>query len=131
MNISELNELIQLEKNKKNISVKEISDGHHSFDELYRNRMILFCTLCNCFPDISWKSKKHYNEETDPMFNGDFIAGINTPKGVATYHFKIKYWDLFKVKELDRALPYDDYSNDEVMVRIMSLGPNNTKKRYK
>jgi len=34
--------------------------------------------------------KKHFNEENVPMFNGCFIVGINTPEGVATYHFIIK-----------------------------------------
>ena len=58
MNIEEINSLIQKEKNAKNISVKDVSDGHHTFKELYKNRLILFCTLCNCFPYRAWKSKK-------------------------------------------------------------------------
>ena len=55
------------------------------------------------------------------MFNGDFIAGINTPEGIATYHIKLKYWDLFDIPEIDRAPKYDNYTPDEVMSRILSL----------
>ena len=55
------------------------------------------------------------------MFGGNFIAGINTPEGVVTYHIKLKYWDLFEVLELERAPKYDNYSSNEVLQRIQSL----------
>ena len=90
--IDEINNIIQENKLLRIISTKDISDGHHTFGELYKNRIILFCTLCNLLPDISWKSKKHYDEENDPMFSGDFIAGINTPQGIATYQIKLQYF---------------------------------------
>lgn len=129
MNIKEVNSLLQKEKRDGNISVKEVSDGHHTFEELYKNRLILFCSLCNCFPNLSWKSRKHFDNENDPMFDGDFIAGINTPQGIATYHFKLEYWDLFEVPEIDRAPKYDNYSNEEVMNRILSLSKSLKKKK--
>lgn len=119
--IDEINNMIYENKKLNIISTKEISDGHHTFGELYKNRIILFCTLCNLLPSISWKSKKHYDEENDPMFSGDFIAGINTPDGIATYHIKLEYWDLFEVQELEKAPKYDNYSNDEVLRRLLSL----------
>ena len=119
--IDEINNIIQENKLLRIISTKDISDGHHTFGELYKNRIILFCTLCNLLPDISWKSKKHYDEENDPIFYGDFIAGINTPEGIATYHIKLQYWDLFDVPELERAPKYDNYGNEEVLKRILSL----------
>ena len=90
--IDDINRLIIESKLSGETFTKEISDGHHTFGELYRHRIILFCTLCNLLPEISWKSKKHFDEENDPMFNDSFIAGINTPEGVATYHIKLKYW---------------------------------------
>lgn len=120
----EINNMIKENKKLEIIETKKISDGHHSFGELYKHRMILFCTLCNLLPDISWKSRKHYDEENDPMFSGNFIAGINTPDGIATYHIKLEYWDLFDVPELERAPKYDGYSNDEVLKRILSLTKN-------
>lgn len=117
----DINNLIIESKLSGEISTKEISDGHHTFGDLYRHRIILFCTLCNLLPELSWKSKKHFDEENDPMFNGSFIAGINTPEGIATYHIKLKYWELFKVTELERAPKYDSYSSEDVIDRILSL----------
>ena len=121
MNINELNNLTQIEKINGNISVKQISDGHHTFEDLYKNRLILFCVLCNSNPNISWKSKKHFDEENDPMFNGDFIAGINTPEGIATYRFKLEFWDLFQIPEIEKEPKYDNYDNATVLKRIYSL----------
>lgn len=123
--IEEINEMIQENKKLGIISSKDIRDGHHTFGELYKNRIILFCTLCNLLPNISWKSKKHFDEENDPMFSDSFIAGINTPEGIATYHIKLKYWDLFDVPELEKAPKYDNYNNEEVLKRILSLKKSN------
>ena len=116
-----INKEIEKQKQLKSINTKQISDTHHTYEVLYKQRLILFSILCNKFPEISWKSKKHYDEENDPMFNGDFIAGINTPKGTATFHIKLKYWDLFNVTELDRAYPYDGSSVEDIMGRLLSL----------
>ena len=49
----EINNIIKENKQLGIISTKNISDGHHTFGELYKNRIILFCTLCNLLPDIS------------------------------------------------------------------------------
>ena len=40
------------------------------------------------------------------MFLIIFIARINTPDGIATYHIKLQYWDLFDIPELERAPKY-------------------------
>lgn len=119
--ILEINELIKIYSEAGIISSKNISDGHHTFGELYKQRLIMFCTICNCFPNLSWKSKKHFDEENDPMFNGCFIAGINTPEGIASYHIKLEYWDLFDIPEIDRAPKYDNYTPNDVMNRLLSL----------
>ena len=55
--IDEINNIIKENTKLKTISSKDISDGYHTFGELYKNRIILFCTLCNLLPDILWKSK--------------------------------------------------------------------------
>ena len=53
------------------------------------------------------------------------FAGINTPKGVATQHLKMKFWDDLKVQELERALEYDGYSEEDVKIRIKSINNEN------
>lgn len=50
----------ELQKQILNLSERgELSDGHHSFNELYYHRMILFSIICNQNKAISWKSKKN------------------------------------------------------------------------
>lgn len=121
MRVEQINELIQISKKEENIKTKEISDGHHTFQELYNQITILWAIMCNTPPTLSWKSKKHDDEENNPMFNGDFIVGINTPNGPATRHIKLEYWDLFAIQELKHALPYDGYSPKENTERLLSL----------
>ena len=129
--IDDINNLILESKTSGEISTKEISDGHHTFGDLYRHRITLFCTLCNLLSEISWKSKKHFDEENDPMFDDCFIAGINTPEGMATYHIKLKYWEMFNVPELERAPKYDSYSSEAVIDRILSLNKSMLSESYK
>lgn len=103
----------------------EVSDGYHTFNELYHHRVILFSVICNEHPYISWKSKKHYKNK-DPMHKGMFIVGIETPNGQATYHYNIDpYWELFNVKELEYAPEWDGHTPKEAIERIMSIAINN------
>ena len=119
--IKVINDMIKTSKIEGNISTKDISDVYHTFRQLYNQRTILFALVCNSYKEYAWKSKKHYDEENDPMFDGDFIVGINTPKGVASYHIKLEYWDLFQVKEIKKAPKYDGYTSEEVLDRLISL----------
>ena len=97
--------------------IGEISDGSHSFDELYYHRMVLFAIICNTYKDKAWKSFKH---EDDTMYDGYFIVGIETPKGQYSYHYQIEYWDLFKVKIIDNAPKWDGHKPEDVD-RLFSL----------
>lgn len=99
--------------------IGELSDGYHTFNELYHHRAVLFSVICNIFSDKAWKSKLH---DTGDMFEGMFIVGIDTPQGQATYHYDIEpYWDLFKVKELEKAPAWDGHTPAEAIERISSL----------
>lgn len=101
----------------------KVSDGYHTFDELYHHRAILFSVICNAHPDLAWKSKRHH-EGGGPMYNGMFIVGIETPEGQATYHYDIDpYWDLFRVKELEHAPEWDGHTPEQAIERIRSLSP--------
>lgn len=84
----------------------ELSDGYHTFNELYYHRTILFSVICNQNKDIAWKSKLHSD---GTMYDGMFIVGINTPEGQYSYHYDINLWSLFDVKKLDKAPEYDGH----------------------
>lgn len=105
----------------KNGSVGDFSDGYHTFNELYHHRAVLFATLCNSHPELAWKSLHHHDPE-QPMYDGMFIVGINTPEGQATYHYDINpYWDMFKVPELEAAPEWDGHTPEEAIRRIGNL----------
>ena len=99
--------------------IGDLSDGYHTFNELYHHRAILFSVVCNSMPDRAWKSKLH---DTGDMFDGMFIVGIETPQGQATYHYDINpYWDMFKVKELEKAPKWDGHTPKDAIERISGL----------
>ena len=95
----------------------DLSDGYHSYNELYKHRMILFSIICNQNQKVAWKSRLHHD---GTMFDGYFIVGINTPQGQFTYHYQMEYWVLFDVKELDKAPEYDGHTPDDID-RLYSL----------
>lgn len=99
--------------------IGDISDGYHTFNDLYYQRCILFAALCNTFKNSSWKSKKHSDGE-ECFGGGWFVVGIDTPEGSYTYHYKNQYWDLFKCKELERAPEWDGHTDKDVG-RLLSL----------
>ncbi|NLW52348.1 MAG: hypothetical protein GXY87_03160 [Tissierellia bacterium] len=100
-------------------SAKTVSDGYHTFEELYYNRMILFSIILNTHKDISWKAKKHHD---GTMFDEDsFICGIETPDGQYTYHYKLDYWDKFEVKELEYAPEYDGHKPKDITILFSLL----------
>lgn len=99
--------------------IGDLSDGYHTFNELYHHRAVLFSVICNSMPEKAWKSKLH---DTGDMYDGMFIVGIETPDGQATYHYDINpYWDMFNVKVLDKAPPYDGHSPEDAIRRISAL----------
>lgn len=111
--------------------IGEFSDGYHTFNELYHHRAILFSLFCNQNPAICWKSKKH-NPVDNEMYEGMFIVGAFTPFGQISYHYNLeKYWDLFKVKELECAPKWDHHTPEDVANRLLNfsilLGENNMK----
>lgn len=124
MAVIDINDIFrQLCVNPKELAIDdvgEVSDGYHSFNQLYHQRAILFAALCNTFKDISWKSHKH-NDGQDCFGGGWFIVGIDTPKGSYTYHYEDKYWDIFKCKELEIGKKWDGHTEEDVD-RLLSLG---------
>lgn len=103
-------------KISKLFSAGKVSDGYHTFDELYHHRAVLFAMICNQNKEKAWKSKLH---NTGDMYDGMFIVGVETPYGQATYHYDIDpYWDMFQIKELNRAPKWDGHNPQEAIDRI-------------
>lgn len=95
----------------------EVSDGYHTYNELYEHRMILFSIICNTYAKQAWKSKLH---QDGTMFDNYFVVGIDTENGQFTYHYELKHWDKFQVKELANAPEYDGHTPSDI-TRLYSL----------
>lgn len=97
----------------------DVSDGYHTFGELYDHRRALTAALTKALPDWSWKSRNHH-PEGDPMFEGGyFIVGIDFPVGTITYHYKLSHWDDFSCKEIDHAPKWDGAVPSQTVKRLL------------
>ena len=99
--------------------IGDLSDGYHTFNELYYQRLILFASLVKVHKDKAWKSHRH--EDGELCFGGGwFIVGIDTPEGSYTYHYEDKDFDLFECEELPVGKPWDGHTAADV-TRLLSL----------
>ena len=106
--------------------IGEVSDGFHTFNGLYEQRMILFAALVKTYKDKAWKSYRH--EDGELCFGGGwFVVGIDTPEGSYTYHYENKDWDVFDCVELERSKHWDGHTEKDV-TRLLSLPPTQPKK---
>ena len=124
---------IQQIKDKK-IDISVLSDGYHSFKELYDFRKVynahLFnewakqdnCLLPNSLDfgakyDVH-KSTRHNDGEL--CFGGGwFVVVAILPKGQITNHYEMKDWDLFKVPTIEKAkYKFDGHTSKDVLSRL-------------
>lgn len=97
----------------------DLSDGYHTFNDLYFQRCMLFKQIVHDHKDRAWKTKFH--EDGEPCFGGGwFLVAIDTPSGAYGYHYEDKYYDLFDCEELPRAKHWDGYTEKDVD-RLFSL----------
>lgn len=96
----------------------EISDGYHTFGELYNHRCVIFMALMKSMPHRSWISNLHSDKSA---IDGWFIVGMDFPQGQVTYHFPNNMWNLViktgaSVRE--KAPEWDGHSSDDVVSRL-------------
>lgn len=100
------------------VDIEKMSDGYHTFADLYEQRLILSAALAKNNPH-AWKSKRH-EDGSVPFGGGWFIMGFDTDEGCYTYHYELKDWDLFQCKELDKGKPWDGHTSKDVR-RLLSI----------
>lgn len=99
--------------------IGDLSDGYHTFNDLYKQRLVLFASIVKQNKDLAWKSFRH--EDGELCFGGGwFIVGIDTPEGSYTYHYEVKDWDLFDCQELPTSKHWDGHTDKDVS-RLLSL----------
>jgi hypothetical protein len=99
--------------------IDDVSDGFHTFRQLYYQRMMLFATIVKQNKNKAWKSLRH--EDGELCFGGGwFVVGIDTPKGSYTYHYEDNFYSLFDCVELERGKHWDGHTEEDV-TRLLSL----------
>ena len=104
-----------------------ISDGYHTFGELYSFRKMFNAALFN-----EWALRRLYNvhkslKHNDGEFCFDsggewFIVVADLPTGQISNHYKIEDWNLFKCRETETALlPFDGHTSQDVLERLEKL----------
>lgn len=119
------------------ISVKDVSDGYHTFDELYEFRKqynaafanILYFNLLRTAHHVPanpngkteltiYKSKKH--SDGKPCFDGTYfiVMFVYNEKQISN-HYQMKDWDLFKIPEVNVPLhKYDGHTPKDTLISL-------------
>lgn len=109
--------------------VDQVSDGYHTFGELYRFRRNYHAAFVNemhkryaefvdaTYPGPTVKSWKH--SDGDPCFGGGwFIVVTQLPTGQISNHYPAADWDLFRVPEVEEAPLFDGHTPGDVLERL-------------
>jgi len=106
--------------------IGKVSDGYHTFDELYELRNLLFIALMKAYPDKSWRAYNHYDRTIHKRWfiaghEGWFIAGINLDGKNITCYLPMEMWELLNdsgVKTLRDAPKWDGHTPKDVISRL-------------
>lgn len=110
----------------KDVDTNLISDGYHTFGELYEHRITLFIVLVRHYSTHPkqrgqiWRSAVHSDGS---VWDGWFMLGIGKDKGFQiTYHLPMSKWDECSFAEtLEIAPEYDGHTSNDVLQRLKNL----------
>jgi hypothetical protein len=93
---------------------RDISDGHHTFGELYEHRMLYHAAFVKLAPAEYESHKSRNHNDGGPCFGGKFFVVSSRVPGLVTNHYKLEHWDLFDIPaepnelwEFDGSTPQD------------------------
>jgi hypothetical protein len=104
-----------------------VSDGYHTFDELYEHRHALFlCLVNNLFNKangwITYKSFFHYD---GTGYGGYFLCGVKKDSVHLSYHLPESYWDLCHAPSYHQSpIEYDSHSSADTIKHLLTLAEN-------
>lgn len=124
--VDSLNDIILAMHSCDLIETDDISDGYHTFKDLYEQRVVLSAALCEAisrihgYPYKPWRSMLQ-SDGSKPFGGGWFIMGFKTPRGDFTYHYEMDYWHLFEsCATLERAPEWDGHTSKDI-TRLLSM----------
>ena len=102
-------------------NMEDVSDGYHTFKELYQYRLLYNASFFNELAKIGkikvCKSFRH-NDGEFCFGGGWFIVMAELPTGQISNHYEAKDWDLFQVPELETAWKWDGHTTQEAATRL-------------
>jgi len=103
---------------------EQLSDGYHTFKELYEFRKVYnaalfnFWSAYNYFPVV----KSHRHSDGELCFGGGwFIVVATLPIGQISNHYENKDWDLFRCEIVEIAPEWDGHTSEDVINRLKQL----------
>ena len=98
----------------------QVSDGYHTFDELYMHRNTLFLLLMSQNRDISWASKTH---KDGTKYDGWFVAGMRLATGDVSYHMPDQLWPCIERMGIhnNEQPEWDGHTSEDVLLRLMTM----------
>jgi len=119
-----------IKQNKEEAGI--ISDGYHTFNELYDHRIALYVSLCILLDDVDGNydnpkrpfmvtySKYHHDGD---CYEGWLLVQVvnNYTKEQISYHIPDSYKEKLDkefIKELPRALKWDGHTSEDVLERL-------------
>lgn len=127
--VDAINTIIELNA----VQTDGISDGYHTFGELYEHRIALFIKLCKLLDSLPgdfitppnsevWKSQFH-SDGNIAFGGGWFVLGIGKKIGhQITYHLPLTHWHQCEFAQtLDKAPEFDGHTSADVLDRIKQL----------
>jgi len=96
------------------MSTGSISDGYHTFDELYDHRCLLWINLCLLKPEHCYTKLEHYK--------GWFLLGMYKTEGSQiSYHCPNKYLKFVEEKiDEDQSVEWDGHTPKGCLSRLVN-----------
>ena len=106
-----------------------VSDGYHTFAELYRYRMLynaLWLNAVHAFNrhdesmqvDMDIHKSRLHDDGTMPFGDDWFIVVVTLPTGQVSNHYRIEDWDKFQIPERERAAEWDGHTPEQAADRM-------------
>lgn len=96
-----------------------VSDGYHTFNELYEHRHLLYLSLLKVGGFKGWRSRRHSDGAS---YEGWFLVGATVPgvQAQISYHLPDRLWDHCPWLETHEIapVPWDGHSSQDVLERL-------------
>ena len=98
-----------------------VSDGYHTFDELYEYRKLYNAALFNEWALLGvhdvHKSTRH-SDGGECFGGGWFVVVATLPSGQISNHYKMDDFHLFRVPEREKAIEWDGHTPKQAAERL-------------